>query len=123
MLAEAGNGESVGQSRMREFEELVLLSVSAAGAEAYGVSVQGILEEELGKSVSLGAVYSALDRLAQKGWVAAEMGAPLPVRGGRRRRLYQLTPEGLKQVREVRRVRESLWARMPDQVWEGGESK
>lgn len=41
-------------SREREFEELVLLAVLIAEGDAYGISVQGILEEELGRAVSLG---------------------------------------------------------------------
>lgn len=105
---------------MREFEELVLLSVLIAGEDAYGVSIQGILEEEIGRAVSLGAVYTALDRMSQKGWVKSKMGAPTPVRGGRRKRHYALTQEGLFQLSEVRRVRETMWARTRPELREGG---
>ncbi len=98
-------------SRVGEFEELVLLAVMAGGDNAYGVSVQRVLEEEIGRGPSLGAIYTALDRLSEKGWIRSRMGDPSPVRGGRRRRCYDLTEEGLARLREVRRIRESLWAR------------
>jgi len=113
--------ERMGQTRLREFEELVLLSTLIAGGDAYGVSIQGILEESLGGTVALGAIYTALDRLSQKGLVRSEMGEPSPVRGGRRKRLYQLTPDGIAQVTEVRRLREGMWNRIPPEaLGEGG---
>ena len=97
------------ENRLREFEELVLLSVLAAAPEPYGASIQRVLDQEAGRSVTLGAIYTALDRLTRKGLVRSEMGDPTPVRGGRRRRQYELTPEGLEQVVEIRRIRERLW--------------
>ncbi|MGD2123244.1 MAG: PadR family transcriptional regulator [Gemmatimonadota bacterium] len=95
--------------RLREFEELVLLSVLIATPDAYGPSLQQILEEEAGRKASLGAIYTALERLARKGLVLSELGDPTPVRGGRRKRHYELTPEGLERVHETRRIRERMW--------------
>ena len=108
------------RNRMRGFEELVLLGVLAAGDDAYGISVQKILAEELGRTPSLGAVYTALDRLMQKGWISSEMADPKPVRGGRRKRQYRLAEEGLARVAEMRRIRESLWNRGAPELGEGG---
>ena len=105
---------------MREFEELVLLAVMAAGDEAYGVAIQKLLKQETGSAPSLGAVYTALDRCAKKGWVRSEMGEPTPVRGGRRRRHYTVTRAGLAQVREARNVREALWKRSAPESGGGG---
>ena len=108
-------------TRLREFEELVLLSVLIATPDAYGPSIQRVLAEEAGRTVSLGAIYTALDRLARKGLVLSELGDPTPVRGGRRKRHYELTPEGLERVRETRRVRERMWHRVaPSFVGEEG---
>lgn len=95
--------------RLREFEELVLLSVLIASPEAHGPSLQQVLSEEAGREVSLGAIYTALDRLGRKGLVRSALGDPTPVRGGRRKRLYELTPGGVEIVREARRVREKMW--------------
>jgi PadR family transcriptional regulator PadR len=109
--------------RLREFEELVLLSVLIAIPEAYGASLQQILAREAGRDVSLGAIYTALDRLAQKGLVRSELGDPTPVRGGRRKRHYELTPAGLEHVREARRIRERMWRQVSPGAFEGGGSK
>lgn len=108
------------ESRLREFEELVLLSVLIAAPEAYGASLQKVLAEEAGRAVSLGAIYTALDRLAHKGLVRSELGDPTPVRGGRRKRQYELTELGLEQVWEARRVRERMWSRVAPASFDGG---
>jgi DNA-binding PadR family transcriptional regulator len=97
------------ETRLREFEELVLLSVLIMSPDAYGSSLQETLANEAGRDVSLGAIYTALERLGRKGLVESELGEPTPVRGGRRKRHYTLTPEGLEHVKEARRVRERLW--------------
>lgn len=97
--------------RLREFEELVLLSVLIASPDAYGASLQLILAEEAGREVSLGAIYTALERLGRKGLVSSELGDPTPVRGGRRKRHYELTPSGREHVREVRSIRERMWVK------------
>ena len=110
-------------SRLREFEELVLLSVLIAAPDAYGPSLQQILAEEAGRDVSLGAIYTALDRLAGKGFVQSELGDPTPVRGGRRKRHYELTPEGLERVRDTRRIRERMWERVASSLQAEGAAK
>jgi DNA-binding PadR family transcriptional regulator len=107
------------QNRLREFEELVLLSVLIASPEAYGAALQEVLAREAGREVSLGAIYTALDRLGTKGLVVSELGDPTPVRGGRRKRHYELTPEGLEHVKEARRVRERMWDKVAPDVLDG----
>jgi PadR family transcriptional regulator PadR len=102
----------MGGVHLREFEELVLLAVILTEGDASGVTIQGVLDLEAGRDVSLGAIYTALDRLARKGMVQSWLGEPTPVRGGRRKRHYKLTASGLKRVAEARRIRESLWAKI-----------
>ncbi len=95
--------------RLGEFEELVLLAVRAKAEDASGLGVQEALEEEAGRPASLGAIYAALDRLARKGMVDSWLGDPTPVRGGRRKRYYAITPLGLEHLQETRRVRDRMW--------------
>jgi PadR family transcriptional regulator PadR len=83
-----------------EFEQLVLLGVLQCGAEAYGVPVWRELEARTGRGVSLGAVYKTLDRLEAKGYVASGVGEPTPERGGRSKRVYRVTPGGLRVLRK-----------------------
>ncbi len=109
--------------RLREFEELVLLSVRMKGDDASGVTIQRVLDSDAGRAVSLGAIYTALDRLARKGLVQSWLGEPTPVRGGRRRRHYRLTPLGLKYLTEIHRIRNRMWAKVErDAVKKGAAS-
>jgi PadR family transcriptional regulator PadR len=99
-------------SNLREFEELVLLSVRMNGEDASGATIQQTLDSEAGRAVSLGAIYTALDRLDRKGLVESWLGEPTPVRGGRRKRHYRLTPAGLKELSEMHRIRNEMWAKV-----------
>ncbi|HUF47248.1 MAG TPA: PadR family transcriptional regulator [Vicinamibacterales bacterium] len=92
-----------------EFEELVLLAVQGLPDQAYGVSVQQLLERETSRRVSIGAVYAALDRLEAKGLVRSRIAPGTAVRGGRSRRAFIPTAAGARALAEMRRVRDRLW--------------
>lgn len=95
--------------KLGEFEEFALLAVCAIGDEAYGVPVQQSMEQHTGRTVTMGAVYAALNRLEEKGFVRSVMGEASPVRGGKARRHYEPTAGGMKALQELRRVRERMW--------------
>lgn len=82
-----------------EFEQLVLLGVLHCGSDAYGVPVCRELEVRANRRVSLGAVYKTLERLEAKGLVQSTLGPPSAARGGRSKRVYQVTALGLRQLR------------------------
>jgi DNA-binding PadR family transcriptional regulator len=92
-----------------EFEELVLIAARGLGREAYGVSVQQLLERETTRSVSLGAVYAALERLEGKGLVRSTMTPGTPARGGRSRRVFSLTADGTRTLAALQRIRDRLY--------------
>jgi DNA-binding PadR family transcriptional regulator len=92
-----------------EFEELLLLAVHGLGPDAYGVSVQQLISQESGRRVSLGPVYTALARLEGKGLLRSHSVAGSAERGGRRRRVFELLPAGLRAVRHLQRLRERLY--------------
>jgi DNA-binding PadR family transcriptional regulator len=104
--------------RLGEFEELTLLAVLALGHRAYGVPVQELIERETGREVALGAVYAALERLEAKGLVRSHLTDPTPERGGRRRRVFEVTPAGARTLRQARQAREALWNAIPRAVRE-----
>lgn len=85
---------------LSEFELHVLLAVSRLGDDAYGGSVRREIEERSGRQVWIGPLYTTLAKLDDLGLVAARMGDPLPVRGGRSRRYYKLTAAGARALRE-----------------------
>lgn len=93
-------------SPLGEFEQLVLLGVLHGGEEAYGVPVWREIGGRTGREVSLAAVYKTLDRLEGKGLVRSHVGAPTAERGGRAKRVYRVTPPGLRALRaSLRAVR------------------
>jgi DNA-binding PadR family transcriptional regulator len=95
--------------RLGEFEEMVLLSLSWEEQSSNAVDIWEVLQTEGERSVSLGAVYAALDRLERKKFVTSWLGEPTSVQGGRRKRYYELTKEGGSALAELRRIREHLW--------------
>jgi DNA-binding PadR family transcriptional regulator len=95
--------------KLGEFEEFALLALYALKDGAYGVPVQQYMEQHIGRDVTMGAVYAALARLEEKGYVRSVMGEATPVRGGRAKRHYEPTPAGVKALQELRRIRERMW--------------
>ena len=96
------------------FEQLVMLAVTRLGDSAYGMTVRGELETRTGRKVSLGAVYSTLDRLETKGYVSSKPAAGGEEREGRAKRFFKLTAPGLRALNEgiaaLDRMREGVAA-------------
>lgn len=95
------------------FEELVLLSVGVLQDNAYGVTIKMELESQLNKKISLGALYGALQRLEEKGWVDSRVGGITEKQGGRRKQYFDITKEGVAALQEVRSMRNELFNRIP----------
>lgn len=92
-----------------DLEELVLLAVLRLGSGAYGAALRRELKERAGRRVSVSSVYVTLVRLEEKGLVASEFGEPTAVRGGKAKRLFELTPAGARALEANRSVRERMW--------------
>lgn len=97
-----------------EFELMVLLALMRLGDEAYGVPISREIEQRSGREVSLGSVYTALERLEEKGLVASRLGDPTAERGGRAKRYFRVTESGLREVRQTQRALVSLWKGLPE---------
>jgi PadR family transcriptional regulator, regulatory protein PadR len=82
-----------------EFEQLLLLAVMRLHDEAYGRRIALEIEARTGRTVSPGAVYTALDRLERRGLVSSRLGDPTPERGGKRKRFYKLEKTGAAMLR------------------------
>lgn len=99
--------------RNREFlgqhELMVMLAVLRLGREAYGVPIAAEIAQRTGREMLQGSVYAILDRLESKGLVTWRLGEVTPQRGGRAKRYFGLTAEGIRQVRETQRALEALW--------------
>jgi DNA-binding PadR family transcriptional regulator len=79
-----------------EFEQLILLAILRLGDRAYGVTIRTEISERAGRTVAPGALYTALDRLEDKGLVKARVGEPTPQRGGRAKRFFTVTASGAR---------------------------
>jgi DNA-binding PadR family transcriptional regulator len=84
----------VGLGRLGTLEELVLLALIRLKDNAYGVTIRRELTERVGKDVSIGAVYTTLERLEGKGFVSSRVGEATPQRGGRAKRFFRLEARG-----------------------------
>ncbi|MGB7266142.1 MAG: helix-turn-helix transcriptional regulator [Terracidiphilus sp.] len=93
---------------------MLLLAVIRLGEDAYGVPISRELESHRGRNVSVGSVYAALERLEAKELVTSSLGDPTPERGGKAKRYFRITKEGLRQVHETRRVLTKLWRAIPN---------
>jgi DNA-binding PadR family transcriptional regulator len=102
------------RSYLGEFELMILLAVINLGEEAYGVPISRELERYRGRDVVVGSVYAALERLETKGLIRSAVGQSTPERGGKAKRYFSVTNEGLRQVHETRRVLSQLWQTLPD---------
>jgi DNA-binding PadR family transcriptional regulator len=89
-------------------EQHALLAIVALHPNAYGVSIQGHIERNTGREPSVGALYAALDRLQEKGFVSSKQGEVTPERGGRRKLYFSLTAPGKRTLRESLRAVGSL---------------
>src|SRR6266850_3943387 len=99
---------------LTDFELMILLAILRVGENAYGVPIAREIEETGGRTVLLGAIYTALDRLEQNGLVTSSYGDPTPERGGRAKRFFKLTGKGLKSVKDTRKAFTALWSGIPE---------
>ena len=96
-----------------DFEQSVLLAIAhltQAGDDIYGVSIRQTIEARTGRSVTVGALYTALDRLERKGYVTSEMGEPTAARGGRAKRHFAMRPAGAAALERSREYLARMWA-------------
>jgi PadR family transcriptional regulator PadR len=86
---------------MGEFEQMVLLAILRTDNDAYGMEVKAEIEKRTRRKVSYGAVYTTLDRLESKGFVAHRLGEATPERGGRARKYFHVLPAGTEALRNT----------------------
>jgi len=82
--------------QLGEFEQLLLTALMLLRQNAYGMTIHERMEQlvEGRRVVSLGAVYTTLDRLEHKGYVKSWFGGATDERGGRSKRFFEITAPG-----------------------------
>lgn len=91
-----------------EFEQMVLLAILQLDDEAFGPGIALELESRAGRQVSRGSLYATLDRLVRKTLVRWEIEAATSETRGNRRRRFEVTPEGVRQLAAAREAFRSL---------------
>lgn len=97
-----------------EFEQMVLLSILQLDEDAYAPNLARHLEATVKRTVSRGALYSCLNQLDHKGYLRWKRVAPTWDGGGHTRRRYQVTPRGVRVLRESRAGLLTLWRGLED---------
>lgn len=97
-----------GRDYLGEFEHIVVLAVLRLKDRAYGVTVRQEIQLRTGREVSIGAVYATLERLQAKGYVQSFQGDPTPERGGRSKRFFLITAQGVAAVNRTHNALQSM---------------
>lgn len=95
-------------------DELVLLTVWKLNNNAYGVVIRKKIIETTNQDWSVGAIYDSLERLSKWEYLKTYQGDPTPERGGRSKRFYKITEEGIDSLNELRQIQKSLWTSLPN---------
>jgi PadR family transcriptional regulator, regulatory protein PadR len=85
-----------------EFEQTLLyavLSLQNADGGANGPAIRKLIQTQVGRTISPGAIYTALTRLEDRGFLTSDLGEPTPERGGKRKRLYKMRATGQAALR------------------------
>jgi PadR family transcriptional regulator PadR len=91
------------------------MSWSHLDDEAYGVSIRREIESRTKRQIAVGALYTALDRLEEKGYVTSTLLAPTAKRGGRAKKHFRVTSVGLGALSQSKAFLTRMWA--GSEVW------
>lgn len=106
------------RSSIGEFEELCLLCVGVLNDDAYGVTIQAELANRTGRNITISTIHSTLIRLEKKGFLKSRMGGATENRGGRTKRLFDLTAEGKRAILTARDIRNNIWQDITQISWD-----
>ena len=99
-------------------EDLILWAVGRLENDAYCVPIRDAISELTGEEWPLGSIYMPLDRLHKRGYLRSRLSETTPERGGRRKRVYRLTPAGVRALEQTREVQLKMWRYGTDRVKE-----
>ena len=102
--------------QLGEFEEVVILTIGILNNKAYSVSIKDEIESRLSRSVSMGALHTALRRLEDKGYLKSYAGEATEERAGRPKRYFEITALGKKAMQYSKVTRDELWKAIPKTV-------
>jgi DNA-binding PadR family transcriptional regulator len=92
-----------------EFEQFLLLSTLKLGDNAYGSTIRQLLADTIQRDVTIGALYTTLERLEKKGLLESKMGEATPERGGRAKKYFKVTAKGEYALKRSKQALTSMW--------------
>jgi len=93
-------------------DEVLLLAILYLEDNAYGMTIRRQVSQATGRDWSIGAVYDPLYRLEGRGLVESHLTGPTRERGGRSKRVFQVSEQGLKALLAHKRIRDRLWLKV-----------
>jgi PadR family transcriptional regulator PadR len=106
---------------MTRNEEIILLTILKLQGNAYGVSIRRQIYQDMGEKWSFASIYQPLDNLVRKKYVRRIKGDPTSRRGGKSKFYYEVTREGLRNLRKLKEAHEKVWAGIPEISVEDGK--
>jgi PadR family transcriptional regulator PadR len=82
------------KQQLSSLEQQMMIAITKLMPNAYGVAIGDYIQSVTGHSYSVGAIYAALERLEEQGFLKARDGEPTAARGGRRKLYFDLTARG-----------------------------
>lgn len=92
-----------------EFEQMVMLAILKLADNAYGVSIRELLIDAIEREVSVGALYTTLERLEKKGLLTSSQGEAIAERGGRAKKFYVVSGQGKQALNRSKNALDTLW--------------
>src|ERR1700726_2417800 len=83
-----------------EFEYLLITAAAGLADKAYGAAIREEIETTTGRTCSIGALYTTIERLETKGLLKTWMGEATAQRGGRAKRMVRVTPKGVQAAKD-----------------------
>lgn len=95
---------------LTKIEEMLLIAIWHLKDNAYGVKIRQHVTSVVGKELSYGHLYSALNQLVIKKYVKKTTGQTQAKRMGRPRIFYAISPDGVDALKAALEMNEKLWA-------------
>jgi DNA-binding PadR family transcriptional regulator len=95
-------------------EEQVLLSIWSLKENAYLISIKKNLSELTKAEWPISTVQKPLLQLEKKGYITTYMGEASRIRGGRRKKMCRITPQGVEALKLLKKEQDVLWKEFLD---------
>lgn len=92
-----------------EFEQFLLLAILRLGDNAYGSTIRQLLADSINRDVTIGALYTTLERLEKKGLVESKMGEATAERGGRAKKYFKVSAQGQSALKRSKQALSNMW--------------